>query len=78
VILRPFAYVECKAVEEAVAALAQHGDDARLIAGGTALVPLMKHQILRPAVLVSVAEVPGLAAIEAGGRRTGPRRAARA
>lgn len=45
--------------------LTKHGDDARLIAGGTALVPLMKHQVLRPGVLVSVARVPGLAAIEA-------------
>jgi carbon-monoxide dehydrogenase medium subunit len=66
VILRPFAYLACRTVDEAVAALARHGDDARLIAGGTALVPLMKHQVLRPAVLVSLAEAPGLAAVEAG------------
>jgi len=74
VILRPFEYVECAEVAEAVAALVRHGDDARLIAGGTALVPLMKHQVLRPAVLVSVARVPGLAAIEPlpdGGVRVG-------
>lgn len=62
-LLRPFEYVECGSVDEAVAALAAHGDDARLIAGGTALVPLMKHQILRPAVLVSVAAIPGLAGV---------------
>lgn len=65
-ILRPFQYVACGTVAEAVAALGEHGDDARLIAGGTALVPLMKHQIIRPAVLVSLAEVPGLASIERG------------
>lgn len=73
-ILRPFAYVEARTVKDAVTALAEHGDDARLIAGGTALVPLMKHQILRPAVLVSVAAVPGLGAIapaEDGGVRVG-------
>ncbi len=74
-ILRPFDYVECKDVAEAVAALTAHGDDARLIAGGTALVPLMKHQVLRPAVLVSVTRVPGLAGtapLEDGGVRIGP------
>ncbi len=64
-ILRPFRYVECESITDAVAALAEHGDDARLIAGGTALVPLMKHQLIRPAVLVSVVRVPRLAAIEA-------------
>jgi carbon-monoxide dehydrogenase medium subunit len=64
VILRPFEYVECASVAQAVAAMREHGDRARLIAGGTALVPLMKHQILRPEVLVSLAGIPALAAIE--------------
>lgn len=72
-ILRPFEYVECATVEQAVGVLGEHGDDARLIAGGTAMVPLMKHQVLRPAVLVSLVRVPGLASIEttAGGLRIG-------
>ena len=47
-ILRPFEYVECVSVEDAVGALKRYGDAARVIAGGTALVPLMKHQVLRP------------------------------
>jgi carbon-monoxide dehydrogenase medium subunit len=63
-ILRPFSYVECGSVEQAVTLLREHGERARLIAGGTALVPLMKHQILRPEVLVSVARIPALGAIE--------------
>jgi len=62
-ILRPFAYVESKTVDDAVAALRNGGEDARVIAGGTALVPLMKHSVLRPSVLVSIARVPGLAEI---------------
>ena len=73
-ILRQFEYVECKRVDDAVAALARTADDARVIAGGTALVPLMKHQVLRPAVLVSIVRVPGLADIvddEGGGLRVG-------
>ena len=62
-ILRPFEYVESATVDDAVAALRDGGEDARVIAGGTALVPLMKHAVIRPARLVSIAKVPGLAAI---------------
>ena len=40
-ILRPFQYAESKTLEDAVAALRTGGEDARVIAGGTALVPLM-------------------------------------
>lgn len=73
-ILRPFEYVESKTVDDAVAALRNGGEDARVIAGGTALVPLMKHAVLRPSLLVSIARVPGLgeiAADAAGGLRIG-------
>jgi carbon-monoxide dehydrogenase medium subunit len=62
-ILRPFQYVESKTVDDAVAALQNGGEDARVIAGGTALVPLMKHSVLRPSLLVSIARVPGLSEI---------------
>jgi aerobic carbon-monoxide dehydrogenase medium subunit len=62
-ILRPFQYVESKTVDDAVAALRNGGEDVRVIAGGTALVPLMKHSVLRPSLLVSIARVPGLAEI---------------
>ena len=62
-ILRPFEYLECKTVDDAVAALRRGGEDARVIAGGTALVPLMKHALLRPSLLVSIVKVPGLAEI---------------
>jgi carbon-monoxide dehydrogenase medium subunit len=73
-ILRPFEYVESKTVDEAVAALKGGGEDGRIIAGGTALVPLMKHSVLRPSLLVSIARVPGLANIApaaSGGLRIG-------
>jgi aerobic carbon-monoxide dehydrogenase medium subunit len=73
-ILRPFEYLESKTVDDAVAALERGGEDARLIAGGTALVPLMKHSVLRPSLLVSIARVPGLADIApvaSGGVRIG-------
>ena len=73
-ILRPFQYVESKTVDDAVAALRNGGEDGRVIAGGTALVPLMKHSVLRPSLLVSIARVPGLAEIApaaSGGLRIG-------
>jgi len=73
-ILRPFEYVESTTVDDAVAALQGGGEDARVIAGGTALVPLMKHSVLRPSRLVSIMKVPALAAIGpalAGGLRIG-------
>ncbi len=66
-ILRPFEYMECASVDEAAGALKRHGDGARVIAGGTALVPLMKHQLIRPEVLVSLAGIPGLADIAGDG-----------
>jgi carbon-monoxide dehydrogenase medium subunit len=73
VILRPFEYAECRSLDEAIAALGQGGDDARLIAGGTALVPLMKHGVIRPARLVGIGRVRGLADIAPadGGCRIG-------
>jgi carbon-monoxide dehydrogenase medium subunit len=61
--LRPFEYVESRTVDDAVAALKSGGEEARVIAGGTALVPLMKHSVLRPSLLVSIARIPGLAEI---------------
>jgi carbon-monoxide dehydrogenase medium subunit len=73
-ILRPFQYAESKTMEDAVAALQTGGEDARVIAGGTALVPLMKHALLRPSLLVSIMKVPGLAEIavtESAGLRIG-------
>jgi len=66
-ILRPFEYLESATVDDAVAALTAGGEDARVIAGGTALVPLMKHSVLRPSRLVSIARVPGLDEIAADG-----------
>lgn len=54
-------------MHEAADVLRQYGERARIIAGGTAMVPLMKHQLLRPDVLVSVLRVPGLAHITRNG-----------
>jgi len=66
VILRPFEYVSCDSPEEAVETLVQHGDDAVLVAGGTVVVAMMKHDLLRPAVLVGLDDVTPMRGIEVG------------
>ena len=49
-----------ESLDEAMAILAEHGERARVIAGGTDLVPNMKHELFTPDVVVSLARVPGL------------------
>ena len=51
-----------KTVDEVVAALSQPG--ARIVAGGTDILPNLKHRLDRPPVLVSLSQVEGLHAIE--------------
>ena len=63
----PFEYVRAGSVGEAVAALAEHGDDAKLLAGGHSLLPLMKLRLATPAVLVDIARIPGLSYIRVEG-----------
>src|SRR5215211_8106510 len=53
----PFDYVRARSADEAIAALAEHGDDAKLLAGGMSLLPLMKLRLATPAVLVDVGRV---------------------
>ena len=62
-----FDYLAAASVEEAVAALATHGDDAVVLAGGQSLVPLLTVRLARPAVVVDINRVAGLAGIEANG-----------
>ena len=62
-----FDYVRAESADDAVALLAEYGDDAKLIAGGHSLLPLMKLRLATPAVLVDVARVPDLAYVRDGG-----------
>lgn len=55
----PFEYVAADSWDAAVAALAAHGDDARILAGGQSLVPTMNFRLARPEVLVDVNRIPG-------------------
>jgi len=60
VIPAPFAYERASSVDEAVALLARHGEDAKLLAGGHSLLPLMKLRVAAPAVLVDIGRLAGL------------------
>ena len=55
-----FEYHQPGSLDEVFALLAGYGEDARLIAGGTALVLFMKQRLAQPAHLVSLAKLPGL------------------
>ena len=63
----PFDYVRAGSVEEAVAALTEHGDDAKLLAGGHSLLPLMKLRLAVPSVLVDIGRIPSLSYVRVDG-----------
>lgn len=56
----PFRYVRARGLDDALGALADYGDEAKILAGGQSLVPMMSFRLARPAVLVDVNFVPGL------------------
>ncbi len=62
-----FELVRPASVEEAVAALVEHGDDAKVLAGGHSLLPLMKLRLAMPAVLVDISRIPGLSYVRVDG-----------
>ena len=57
----PFEYAAPRKTDEAVALLAQHGDRAKVLAGGQSLVPLLNFRLAQPEVLVDVNRVAELA-----------------
>ena len=57
-----FDYVRAASVEEAIEVLAEHGDDARVLAGGQSLVAMLNMRLVTPEVIVDISRVP-----EAGG-----------
>jgi carbon-monoxide dehydrogenase medium subunit len=63
----PFEYVRAGSAQEAIAALAEHGDEAKLLAGGMSLLPLMKLRLATPAMLVDVGRVRELSYVHDSG-----------
>ena len=60
----PFKYVAAASLEEATSVLAENGDEAKVIAGGQSLVPMLNFRLLSPAVLVDINRIPGLDSLE--------------
>ena len=56
----PFDYVRVSSVDEAVAALAEHGEDAKILAGGHSLLPIMKLRLAIPSVLIDISGITDL------------------
>ena len=70
----PFEYRTVDTVEEAVSLLAEHGWEAKLLAGGQSLVPAMNFRLAQPAMLVDVNPITSLELLERtgdGGLRIG-------
>jgi aerobic carbon-monoxide dehydrogenase medium subunit len=63
-----FDYLRPSSVDEAVAMLVQHGDAAKLLAGGHSLIPAMKLRLARPEVVIDIGRIAALSDIrDAGG-----------
>ncbi len=61
-----FDYVKAGSVKEALDLLKQHGDDAKVLAGGHSLIPLLKLRLASPAVLVDISGIKELSGVKAG------------
>ena len=62
-----FDYIRASSADEVLAALAEHGDEAKILAGGMSLLPLMKLRLATPTVVVDAGRVRELSYINDGG-----------
>src|SRR5919108_3521980 len=60
--MRPprFDYLLPRTLDEALGLLAEHGEEAKVLAGGQSLVPLLNFRLVRPTYLVDLNDIPGL------------------
>lgn len=63
----PFAYVRAETLDQVFDLLDEHGDDARILAGGQSLMATLNMRLSAPEVLIDINNVPGLADISADG-----------
>lgn len=70
----PFKYIAATSLEHALSLKAEHGDDAKFLAGGQSLIPTMNFRLAQPAVLIDINEIGDLAGIRpsAAAIRVGP------
>lgn len=59
-----FEYARPGTIAEAIALLSEHGEDAKVLGGGQSLIPMMKLRVARPAWLIDIGRIPGLAEIK--------------
>ena len=62
-----FEYVRASSAAEAISLIGQHGSDAKFIAGGHSLLPMMKLRLAQPAVLVDISRISDLSYIKDAG-----------
>jgi carbon-monoxide dehydrogenase medium subunit len=65
----PFKYIAATSLQQALSLKAEHGDEAKFLAGGQSLIPTMNFRLARPAILIDINRVDELAGIRrsAGG-----------
>jgi len=67
VIPAPFEYVAPTSVEEALAALAEHGDDAKILAGGQSLLPVLRMRLNAPEWVIDLGRIDSLRGVRDDG-----------
>jgi carbon-monoxide dehydrogenase medium subunit len=67
VIPAPFKYVRAASADEAISLIGEHGDEAKFLAGGHSLLPLMKLRLAQPSVLVDIGRIRDLSYIRDAG-----------
>ena len=65
----PFDYLTPATLDEAISLLAEHPDDAKLLAGGHSLIPAMKLRLAMPQILIDIGRIKDLAYIREEGNR---------
>jgi len=66
----PFKYIAASSLGDALTLKAEHGDDAKFLAGGQSLIPTMNFRLARPTILIDINEIDGLAGIRASSGAT--------
>jgi carbon-monoxide dehydrogenase medium subunit len=59
----PFKYIAATSLEHALTLKAEHGDDAKFLAGGQSLMPAMNFRLAQPAIVIDINEIENLAGI---------------
>jgi carbon-monoxide dehydrogenase medium subunit len=63
-----FGYLTPRSIQETLDLLSQHGDDAKLLAGGHSLIPAMKLRLAEPRYLIDISQLPDLSGVRTEGQ----------